>query len=107
MEPLLSEPDLELYDEGPDGIGAVKLRLPLGPVGARNVVSGPRNVAAGPLGGDLGATGRIGERSLGVDLADSCSLCLYAKAEGDRSLMGTGERIASRVAACVKACLLG
>lgn len=71
----------------------MKLRPPLGPVGARNA-------AAGPLGGDLGAVGRIGERSFGVDLEDSCSLCLYAKpGGGDRSLMGTGERIASRVAA--------
>lgn len=44
-----------------DDTGAVKLRLPLGPVGARK--------PAGPRGGDLGAVGRAGERSLGVDLA--------------------------------------
>lgn len=48
------------------GEGAVKFRLPLGPVGARK--------PAGPLGGDLGATGRTGERSRGVDLAESLSL---------------------------------
>lgn len=42
------------------------LRLLLGPVGA--VLN-----AAGPLGGDL-ATGRTGDRSLGVDLAESLSL---------------------------------
>ena len=49
-----------------EGEGALKFRPPLGPVGARK--------PAGPLGGDLGATGRIGERSRGVDLADSLSL---------------------------------
>jgi hypothetical protein len=44
----------------------VKFRLPLGPVGALK--------PAGPRGGDLGAVGRTGERSLGVDLAESLSL---------------------------------
>ncbi len=46
--------------------GATKFRPPLGPVGARK--------PAGPFGGDLGATGRIGDRSRGVDLAESLSL---------------------------------
>ena len=46
--------------------GAVKFRPPLGPVGARK--------PAGPRGGDLGAAGRTGERSRGVDFAASLSL---------------------------------
>jgi hypothetical protein len=54
-----------ILEEG-EGEGAVKFRPPLGPVGARK--------PAGPLGGDLGATGRTGERSRGVDLAESLSL---------------------------------
>lgn len=91
------------------------MRPLLGPVGALKVVSEllndvsePRNVAAaGPLGGDLGAVGRIGERSFGVDLADSCSLCLCVGPKGERSLRCIGERIASRVATCVRACRLG
>lgn len=45
--------------------GAVKFRPPLGPVGGALKPAGPR-------GGDL-ATGRTGERSLGVDLAESLS----------------------------------
>lgn len=58
------------------------MRLPLGPVGGLN--------AAGPLGGDLGAC-RYGDRSLGVDLADSRSL--YAIwVGGDRSRVIGGER---------------
>lgn len=52
-------PDMELGD----GEGAVKFRLLLGPVGALK--------PAGPRGGDLGAIGRTGDRSLGVDLAES------------------------------------
>jgi len=48
-----------------DREGAVKLRPLLGPVGALN--------EAGPRGGDLGAATRAGERSLGVDLAESRS----------------------------------
>jgi hypothetical protein len=80
-------------------MGVVKLRLLLGPVGARNE-------AAGPRGGERGTAGRAGDLSFGVDLADSCSLCLYAKTPGDRS-RGGGERLLSRLAACVKACLLG
>jgi hypothetical protein len=55
--------------EGPKG--AVKLRLLLGPVGGGRKPAGPR-------GGDLGTTGRTGERSRGVsrgvDLAESLSL---------------------------------
>jgi hypothetical protein len=70
----------------------VKLRPPLGPVGARK--------PAGPLGGDLGATGRTGDLSRGVDLAESLSLC--AGCTGERSRVG-GERVlGSRVVACVK-----
>lgn len=49
-----------------EGTGAVKFRALLGPVGARN--------PAGPRGGDLGAVGRTGERSRGVDRAESRSL---------------------------------
>jgi hypothetical protein len=62
--------------------GAVKFRLPLGPIG------GALNTA-GPLGGDLGV-GRIGDRSLGVDLAESRSLYTIWVG-GDRSCLG-GER---------------
>jgi len=44
-------------------VGAVEFLLLLpGPVGARK--------AAGPLGGDLGA-GRVGDRSRGVEIAES------------------------------------
>lgn len=51
-----------LTDMVGDGVGTVKFRPPLGPVGGLNV--------AGPLGGDLGRTGDL---SLGVDLAESLS----------------------------------
>lgn len=46
--------------------GLLKLRLLPGPVGGLN--------PDGALGGDLGAVLRTGERSLGVDRADSRSL---------------------------------
>jgi hypothetical protein len=46
-----------------DGDGAVKFRLPPGPVGGLN--------PAGPLGGDRGRSG--GDRSLGVDRTESRS----------------------------------
>lgn len=77
---------------GADGEGAVKLRPPLGPVGARK--------PAGPLGGDRGATERTGERSRGVDLAESLSL--YGSCAGERSRVGGERGLDSRVAACVR-----
>ena len=64
-----------------DGEGAVKFLPPLGPVGGLNV-------DAGPFGGDLG---RTGDRSLGVDLAESRSR--YPGWDGgDRSRVIGGER---------------
>lgn len=76
-----------------EGEGAVKFRPPLGPVGARK--------PAGPLGGDLWATGRTGERSRGVDLAESLSL--YASwVGGERSRVGGERGLESRVAVCVR-----
>lgn len=73
--------------------GAVKFRPPLGPVGARR--------PAGPLGGDLGATGaRAGERSRGVDLAESRSLCTRLLG-GERSLAGD-RGLESRGVFCVR-----
>lgn len=67
--------------------GAVKVLLLLGPVGGP---LGARKLA-GPRGGDRGTTaGRTGERSRGVDLAESRSRkasCVI----GERSRVG-GER---------------
>lgn len=53
---------VDVVDNG-DPAGAVKFRPALGPVGGGLKPAGPR-------GGDLGG-GRAGERSLGVDRADS------------------------------------
>ena len=69
-----------LADMVGDGVGAVRFRLPLGPVGGLKV--------AGPLGGDLGRTGDL---SLGVDFADSRSR--YARwTGGDLSRVMGGDR---------------
>ena len=81
-----------------EGDGAVKFRPPLGPVGARN--------PAGPLGGDLGATGRTGERSRGVDLAESRSLYV-GWGRGERSRLGGERGRDSRVGAWVRCALSG
>lgn len=71
--------------EKAEGTAVEKFRLLLGPVG------GGRN-PAGPRGGDLGATDRIGERSRGVDLAEPRSLYDNDKVAGERSRVG-GERV--------------
>lgn len=71
----------------------MKFRLPLGPVGARN--------PAGPRGGDLGATGRTGDRSRGVDLAESLSR--YASCvDGERSRTSGERGLVSRAVGCVR-----
>lgn len=81
-----------------DKIGAVKFRLLLGPVG------GARK-PAGPLGGDRGAVGRTGERSRGVDLAESRAESRSLKAScvtGERSRVGGERGLDSRALACVR-----
>lgn len=75
-----------------DRTGAVKFRMPLGPVGARN--------PAGPRGGDLGATGRTGDRSRGVDLAESLSR--YGICAGDLSRISGERGLDSRAVGCVR-----
>lgn len=60
-----------LADGAPgDRAGVLKLREPPGPVGALKF--------EGPRGGDLAGVRRTGERSLGVDLAESRSRSRYA-----------------------------
>lgn len=70
----------------------MKFRLLLGPVGALN--------PAGPRGGDRGAEGRTGERSLGVDLAESLSLSLYASWFGGDLARGGERALESRADVC-------
>lgn len=77
-----------------DELSAVKFRLLLGPVG------GARK-PAGPLGGDRGAVGRTGERSRGVDLAESRSLKASC-VTGERSRVGGERGLGSRALACVR-----
>lgn len=61
--------------------GSLGLLLLLGPVGGGRKPAGPR-------GGDRGTAGRTGERSLGVDLAESRSLYGIPCCIGDFSLGG-------------------
>jgi hypothetical protein len=85
--------DIETWELG-DAEGAVKFRILLGPVGALN--------PAGPRGGDLGAAGRTGERSLGVDFAESLSLSLslYASWCGGDLARGGERALESRADVC-------
>ena len=84
-----------LVDIVGDGEGAVKFRLPPGPVGGLN--------PAGPLGGDRGRIG--GDRSRGVDRAESRSRYASCWDGGDRSRVIGGER--ALVACCTVANRLG
>lgn len=91
---------------GGDRVGAVKLRLALGPVGALKAAGargGERGF--GERGASFGGFVRTGDRSRGVDLEDSLSLrgngeCSRVVGElaFDRSLRPVG---------CCKASLLG
>ncbi len=96
--------DLLYAEAGPEGardtIGAVKFRLLLGPVGGP--AGGPVSARkpAGPRGGERGTAGRTGERSRGVDLAESRSRkasCVI----GERSRVGGERGRVSRTLGCV------